>query len=69
MQIEIKWDYFLASVFVTFVILYLTYPTPKVIVQYPSVNEKMSNMYIDENNVCYRYRTREVNCLNSQIDI
>lgn len=57
---NLKPSYFLASLFVTMLILYLIYPEPKITVKYPSPEEDMSDVYVDDNNVCYRYKRQEV---------
>lgn len=59
---EIYLIYFLSSVIITFFILYLISPKPQVILKYPNYDKKISNLYIDDNNVCYRYKTKEVKC-------
>lgn len=53
---------FLLSVVVTFVILYLISPKPQVIMKYSNTDKKLSDLYVDDNNVCYRYKTKEVKC-------
>ena len=57
---EIILTIFLITVAITFFILYLINPTPEVIIRYPKVDEKLSGLYVDDKNVCYRYKTREV---------
>lgn len=61
---EIILDYFLIAVVITFIILYVTAPLPKIIVKYPSVNDEISGVYVDDNNVHYRYHRVEVDCVN-----
>lgn len=53
------------ATFVTFIIIYLLYPKPKVILKYPSVNDKVSDLYVDDNNVCYRYHRKQIPCPES----
>jgi hypothetical protein len=55
-------EYFIAAVFITAIILYFLYPNPKVILKYPSTTQNISDLYVDENNICYRYHRKEVNC-------
>ncbi len=55
-------SYFLLSMLVTFILLYLVYPSPNVIIKYPNVKNEVSDVYIDENNVCYKYHRKEVPC-------
>lgn len=59
---EIIISVFLLSVVVTFLILYLISPKPQVIMKYPNTDKKLSDLYVDDNNVCYRYKTKEVRC-------
>lgn len=51
--------YLITSIFVTMLILYIIQPDPVVIIKYPSPHEEVSDVYIDDNNVCYRYYREE----------
>jgi hypothetical protein len=51
--------YFIVSVLVTMFILYIIQPEPVVIVKYPSPKEEVSSVYVDDNNVYYRYYREE----------
>jgi hypothetical protein len=55
---------FLLSAVITFVVLYFICPKPQVIVKYPKTKDKLSDLYVDDKNVCYRYQTKEVTCPN-----
>lgn len=57
-------EYFIFAVFVTFLILYLNQPKPMIIIKEPNINNKISDQYVDDNNVCYKYHRKEVNCVN-----
>ena len=59
---EIKIFYFIASIFVTIVAMYIINPQPKVIIKYPKITEKQSDLYVDDKNVCYRYEPKEIPC-------
>ena len=59
---EILLEYFLISLFFTMLVLYFIRPEPQIILVKPNVNENFSNTYIDKNNVCYKYKTKKVNC-------
>lgn len=59
---EIMILYFLLSVFFTFLFLYMTSQKIQPMLKYPSHKDKVSKLYIDDNNVCYRYHTKEVKC-------
>jgi len=56
--------YFLISICIGFIILYLIYPKPEIILLYPSVNNSISDTYVDDNNVCYKYHRKQVSCLS-----
>lgn len=53
--------YFIAAMFVTMFILYIAQPNPDIIVKYPSPEDEVSDVYIDDNNVCYRYYRKPYN--------
>lgn len=55
-------EYLLLSMFITLVVLYFLQPSPRVIVKYPNVSDKISDTYIDDNNICYKYHRRVVEC-------
>lgn len=55
-------EYFILSMLVTMFILYMTCPSPKIILKYPNVKDKISDLYVDDNNICYRYHRKEVKC-------
>jgi|SaaInlStandDraft_7_1057024.scaffolds.fasta_scaffold104288_1 hypothetical protein len=59
---EIITKYFLLAMMITFIILYLKQDKPKVIVKYPNVKNKVSDLYVDESGTCYRYHRKEINC-------
>lgn len=54
--------YFLLSIVITFTILYIYNPKPQVILKYPTHEKLLSDLYMDDKNVCYRYKTKEVSC-------
>jgi len=54
--------YFLMSMLITFIILYFINPEPHIIVKYPNIHEKKSDLYVDDKDICYRYKTNEVKC-------
>lgn len=57
-------EYLLAAVFVTFLVLYMTSSKPRVVLKYPNLKNDVSEMYVDDNNVCYRYHKTQVKCPN-----
>jgi len=54
--------YFLTSIVITFIILYLYNQDPQIILKYPNYEKPLSDLYIDNKNVCYKYKTKEVDC-------
>jgi hypothetical protein len=54
--------YLIISMFVTAIILYLISPKPTVVFVKPNINDKISRLYKDNNNVCYRYRRKQIPC-------
>lgn len=56
--------YFISAMFITMLILYIMYPNPDVIVKHPSPEEEVSEVYVDDKGVCYRYHRREVDIKN-----
>lgn len=54
--------YYLSAIIITFLILYLRNPKPHIILKYPNINNKLSNLYIDNKGTCYRYKTKEIDC-------
>ena len=61
-QLNIIPIYFFTSFFISFFFIYLLSPLPKIIVKHPDPQKLYSDMYIDENNVCYKYKRVEVKC-------
>jgi hypothetical protein len=37
-------------------------PKPEIIIKYPKVEDEMSNMYVDDQGINYRYKTKEITC-------
>jgi len=52
--------YFIIAMFITMLILYFIYPNPFIIVKYPTPEQELSDVYIDDNNICYRYKRKEI---------
>lgn len=51
--------YFITSILVTVLVLYMIQPDPIVIIKHPSPHNEISDVYVDDNNVCYRYYREE----------
>jgi len=54
--------YLIISMFMTTMILYILSPKPTVVFVKPNVNNKVSKLYKDTNDVCYRYHRKQVPC-------
>jgi len=54
--------YFFGSLFISFLILYLILPQPKVIFKHPLTSP---SVYIDKSGVCYDYKKMDVKCPNN----
>ncbi len=52
--------YFISAMFITMLFLYFIYPDPVVIIKHPSPDQEVSDVYVDDNGVCYRYYRKEV---------
>lgn len=52
--------YLITAMVITMFILYILYPEPNVLIKYPSPAQETSDVYVDDNNVCYRYKRKEV---------
>jgi hypothetical protein len=55
--------YFFLALSITFMVLYIITPLPKVIVKHPDPKNLKSDLYIDDNGVCYRYKRKEIKCV------
>ena len=54
---EIKIELLLFSIIFGIFLLYIFSPKPQIILKYPNEN----NIYIDNNNVCYKYKKKIIN--------
>ena len=54
--------YFFISLFIGLFIAYLSTPKPVVIIRYPTPDNAGKVTYIDNSNVCYKYKAKEVKC-------
>lgn len=57
--------YFVLSVLISFIVLLLSFPSPMVIKKNPSIKDKVSDLFEDDNGVCYRYIRHETPCLKT----
>ncbi len=54
--------YFCLSLVLGFLIVYVQFPKPKVVIKTPHPSNAGNVTYIDDNNVCYRYKKEEITC-------
>ena len=54
--------YFLVSLFIGIMILYIIHPQPKIIIKYPTIDNIDKNVYKDDNGTCYQYIKEETKC-------
>jgi hypothetical protein len=61
---ELNLAYFFITLILCFVILYIIYPEPEIIIKVknPSIDYPVSDLYMDDNNLCYKYHRKEVQC-------
>lgn len=52
--------YFLASLLISLLILFIIAPEPQVVVKYPNLYDNESNVYVDDEGVCYKYKLNKV---------
>ena len=55
---QIEGFYLLFAMIITVFILYLTSPKPEIVVKYPDISKDVSDMYVDDRGVCYRYHRK-----------
>ncbi len=53
--------YFILGLFIGFMIIYIS-ASPSVVIKHPNLDNIKSTTYIDDNNVCYRYKKVKVDC-------
>lgn len=53
---------FLISLFIGLMYTYITTPPPRIVIKYPTPFNIKDTVYVDENNVCYKYMIKEVEC-------
>ena len=54
--------YFLIAMFIGFIIVYIFAPSQKVVIKYPTLENIKKLKFIDDNNVCYKYKKIIINC-------
>jgi hypothetical protein len=54
-------EYFLLSALVTILVLYIINPHPRVFIKYPNPKKEISDLYVDDKGVCYKYHRENIN--------
>jgi len=62
LMIKITLFYFIISLFIGILILYIIHPEPKVVIRYPTIDNMSKNTYKDDRGTCYNYKKIEVEC-------
>jgi len=57
--------YFLIAMFITILFLYIFGPEAEIVVKYPDISHEISDVYVDNRGVCYRYQRVEVDDTNT----
>ncbi len=52
--------YICVSMIITIVVLHTVYPQRPIVTKYPDVTRDVSDIYVDDQNVCYRYHRVKV---------
>jgi hypothetical protein len=60
--------YFFCSFFLGMLIVYISTPTPEIILRYPTPHNAGKVVYKDHADICYVYDSKEVSCSNKAID-
>lgn len=61
-------SYFFISFFIGILLVYISVPTPEVILKYPTPDNSGKIVYQDSADSCYVYDSKEVQCSKSAID-
>lgn len=54
--------YFLIALSIGLFYTYITAPQPQIVIKFPTPFNAGKITYIDQNNVCYRYKVRKTQC-------
>lgn len=59
---EILYEYIIVTMFITFMILYVSAGKKRIVYKEPTVDTLESDMYVDDNKVCYKYKRERIKC-------
>ncbi len=54
--------HFFATLYVCLFVVYVSTPVPEIIIQYPTPKNAGKIVYKNEDDVCYKYKSKEVSC-------
>lgn len=54
--------YFLVALCIGLFYTYITAPQPQIVIKYPTPFNAGKSMYVDQNDVCYKYKIEQVKC-------
>jgi hypothetical protein len=54
--------FFFIGLFIGFFIIYINSPIPEIIIQYPTPKNAGNIVYKDKDDVCYKYKVKQVSC-------
>lgn len=61
--------FFLVALFIGLAYTYLFTSPPRMVIKYPTPFNIKDTVYVDENNVCYKYKIKEVECPKDKSNI
>lgn len=59
---EINFLYTLIALALGFFIVYILAPDPKLVMKHPRLSNIKNTLFVDDNNVCYKYVAEETQC-------
>ncbi len=54
--------YLLITLFIGFFFIYSVAPIPKIVMKHPKLSNVNSTIFMDDNNVCYKYKPVKIKC-------
>ena len=54
--------YFIVSLAIGIMILYIIHPQPKIVIKYPTIDNMSKTIYKDDKGTCYNYKKEEIDC-------
>lgn len=61
--------YFLIALCIGLFYTYITAPNPQIVIKYPTPFNAGKVTYVDQNDVCYKYQIKKVQCPNDKTKI